>query len=124
MRYLIPMAIIALACNGAAWAYGGGGGGASCAEPKFFDAAPTGSARALADFKFVASDNTDMPTLAVDINGQKAKTQAERLGNGEWRVSAVPAQPLTQAGKAVIGINAKSVEGCWGFQPFIIEIKP
>lgn len=113
-----------LALNAPAWAYGGGGGGASCAEPKFFEPAPAGLAQSLSEFKFVASGNTDMPTLTVEINGQKAKTQLERMGNGDWRVSAIPAQALTQAGKAIIGINAKSVEGCWGFKPFIVEIKP
>jgi hypothetical protein len=125
MRHVIPIAFLSLSIfHAAAWGYGGGGGSASCAEPKFFDPNPAGAVPSLSEFAFTASDNADSPTLTVDINGQKTPVKLERMANGEWKVKATPPAPIAQPGKAIVGVNAKSLEGCWGFKAFFVEIKP
>lgn len=111
-------------CQGA-WAYGGGGGGGSgCAEPKFFDPNPNGSVSSLAEFGFIASDNTDITTLTIEVNGEKIQPAINKRQSGDYEVKAVLPVPITQAGKARIAVNAKSQEGCWGFQPYFVAIKP
>lgn len=125
MRHAIPYAILIFSLlDAAAWGYGGGGGSASCAEPKFFDPSPAGAAASLPEFSFTASDNTDSPTLTVDIDGQKTPVKLERMANGEWTVKATPPSPIVKSGKAIVGVNAKSLEGCWGFKAFFVDIKP
>ncbi|CAI8959941.1 hypothetical protein [Methylocaldum szegediense] len=71
MHGLARSAILLLAiASGSVWAYGGKGGGSSgCAEPKFFEPNPTGVVPKLAEFAFIASDNTESDTLTVEING-------------------------------------------------------
>ncbi|HYE33868.1 hypothetical protein [Methylocaldum sp.] len=118
---------VLMACilSGSAWAYGGGGGGSSgCAEPKFFDPKPSGSVPALAEFAFIASDNTDSGTLTVQIDGQAIQPALDRRRNGDWQVKAVLSQPITEPGRVRISVKAKSRDGCWGFQPYYVEIKP
>jgi hypothetical protein len=125
MRTIMRATILAAAffCGGV-WAYGGGGGGSSgCAEPKFFEPNPGGSVSSLAEFGFIASDNTDTSTLTVEINGQKIQPVVNRRRSGDYEVKAVLAQPITQPGKVRIAVNAKSREGCFGFQPYLLEIK-
>ncbi|MGX2031346.1 hypothetical protein [Methylocaldum gracile] len=126
MHGLVKTAVLLIAiASGSVWAYGGGGGGSSgCAEPKFFEPNPTGAVAALAEFAFVASDNTDSDTLTVEINGQTVQPVLERMRSGDWRVKAVPPQPLTEPGKIRISVKAKSRDGCWGFQPYAVEVKP
>jgi hypothetical protein len=111
--------------SGPAWAYGGGGGGGpSCTEPRFFQPAPSGSAASLAEFRVIASGNTDPSTLTVEIGGEKVRPEITPRGNGEWDVTARPAAPVTQPGKLRIALNARSKDGCWGFQPYFLDIKP
>lgn len=110
--------------GGAAYAYGGGGSGHGCAEPQFFEAAPTGTVAQLAGFGFIASANTDIDSLTVELNGQKLQPSIVQRRNGDFEIRTVPPQPLTQPGKARIAINARSKEGCWGFQPYFLDIKP
>ena len=116
---LIPIA------SGSVWAYGSGGGGSSgCAEPKFFEPNPAGVVPELAEFAFIASDNTESETLTVEINGQSVQPVIDRRRNGDWLVKAVPPQPLTEPGRVRIAVKAKSRDGCWGFQPYYVEVKP
>lgn len=117
--------IAALISNGTAWAYGGGGGGSSgCAEPKFFEPTPQGTVSSLSEFGFIASDNTDAPTLTVEIAGNNIKPKLDRRRSGDWQVKATLPQPITAAGKVRIGVKAKSTDGCWGFQPYSVDITP
>jgi hypothetical protein len=116
---------VSLVASGSAWTYGGGGGGSTgCSEPKFFEPAPTGSVSRLGDFTFVASDNTDTSTLTVEINGLSLKPDLVRRGNGEWRVKATLPEPISQPGQVRIALKAKSRDGCWGFQPYYVDIQP
>lgn len=109
-------------CSGA-WAYGGGGS-SGCAEPKFFEPSASGTVPKLAEFAFIASENTDTTTLTVEINGQKIQPAINKRRSGDFEVKAVFPEPITQAGKTRIAVSAKSREGCWGFQPYFLDIKP
>lgn len=126
MRTIPAAAILAASLIGsAAWAYGGGGGSSGgCAEPKFLEPNPKGPVGSLAEFGFIASDNTEIETLAVEINGRKVQPTSTRRRNGDYEVKVAPPQPITQAGKARIAVSGKSRDGCAGFQPFYVEIKP
>jgi hypothetical protein len=126
MHGLVKSAVLLVAiASGSVWAYGGGGGGSSgCAEPKFFEPNPSGAVPVLAEFAFIASDNTESDTLTVEINGQSVQPLIDRRRNGDWQVKAVLPQPLTEPGRVRIAVKAKSRDGCWGFQPYYVEIKP
>lgn len=125
MRKFIHTAVLAVSLgSGPAWAYGGGGGSSGCPEPKFFEPKPSGTVASLAEFGFVASDNTEPASLTIDINGRKVQPAIERRRSGDYEVKAVLPEPITQPGKVRIGISAKSREGCSGFQPWYVEIKP
>jgi hypothetical protein len=123
----LTLALLATAtlASGSAWAYGGGGSSSSgCAEPKFFEPQPSGTAASLGEFAFVASDNTDPASLAIEVNGEKVPPAIARRRNGDYDVKASLPQPITQPGKVRIGVTAKSNDGCAGFQPWYLEIKP
>lgn len=104
--------------------YGGGGGSSGCAEPKFFEPKPSAAVAALTEFSFVASANTDPATLSVAIGGEKHPVRSERRRNGDYDVKLVLPAPIATPGTLRIGVNAKSVDGCWGFQPYSVEIRP
>lgn len=125
MRTILTATVLAVSlyCGGA-WAYGGGGGGHACAEPKFFEPAPTGAVASLSQFSFIASENTDIDTLTVDIGGRKIPPTVDKGRGGDFEVKAVLPQPITQAGKVRIGVDAKSKEGCWGTLAVFLDIKP
>lgn len=126
MRNFIHAAVLAASFScGSAWAYGSGGGGSSgCEEPKFLEPKPAGSAASLAEFSFIASDNTEPDTLSVEVNGQPIQPTVTKRRSGDYEIKAVLPTPITQPGKARIGVKAKSREGCWGFQPWYVDIKP
>lgn len=125
MTKLTPFFALALSIfGGGAWAYGGGGGGSACEEPKFFEPTPTGTVSSLSEFGFVASEITEADSLTVEINGQKIQPAITKRRSGDFEVKAVLPQPITQAGKVRIGINAKGREGCSGFQAYFLEVKP
>lgn len=125
MHTLLRTAVLAASILGnAAWAYGGGGGSSGCPEPRFLEPKPAGAVAALGEFGFVASDNTEIDSLTVQINGQKVQPAIVKRRNGDFEVKAALPQPLTAAGKARIAVAAKSREGCAGFQAFYVEIKP
>lgn len=110
---------------GSAWAYGGGGGGSSgCEEPKFLEPKPNGTAASLAEFAFIASDNTDPASLSVEVNGEKLRPAIERRRSGDYEVKASLAKPIAQPGRVRITVAAKSTDGCAGFQPWYLEIQP
>ncbi|HUL14225.1 MAG TPA: hypothetical protein VLU73_18890 [Methylococcaceae bacterium] len=110
------------------WAYGGGGGGgggAPCQEPQFFLESPTDSAvPALSEFSLTISGNTEIETLTLEVNGQKATPVLTQQRNGDWLATVRLPQPITQSGKVRIGVSAKSKEGCSGFKPYYVEVKP
>lgn len=109
---------------GGAWAYGGGGGGHACAEPTFSDPAPSGTVPALSEFTFIASENTDIDTLTVEIGSQKIRPTVTKTRSGDFEIKAVLPQPITQPGKVRVGVDAKSKEGCWGTLAVFLNIKP
>lgn len=114
----------ALSCGGV-WAYGGGGGGgASCTEPSFLEPNPLGPVAALTGFGFIASDNTEIDTLTVEVGNDKLKPTLTQRRSGDYEVKATLPQPITQPGKVRVAVNARSKEGCWGSLVRFVEVKP
>lgn len=107
-----------------AWSYGSGGGSASCAEPKFFSESPRSDSEvdSLGDFSFVASD-TVAESLAVKINGKPVDVTATPMTNGDLNVSVRLASPISDPGRVQIAIDARSAEGCSGFQAYYVRVK-
>jgi hypothetical protein len=125
MRTLPVLFCLALVHASGAFAYGGGGGGSSgCEEPRFFEPKPSGTVPSLQEFTVVASDNTVPDTLSVEFNGIPVKPAVTRRRSGDFDAKAILTQPLTTPGPVRIGVKAKSQGGCWGFQPYTVEIKP
>lgn len=125
MHTILRIAVIAASLfANSAWAYGGGGGSSGCEEPKFLEPNPIGPVTALAEFGFVASDNTEIDSLTVEINGQKIQPAVVKRRNGDFEVKAALPQAITEAGKARIAVAARSRDGCAGFQAYYVEIKP
>lgn len=117
--------LAAVLYGGGVWAYGGGGGGgASCTEPSFGEPNPNGPVAALADFGVIASDNTEIDTLTVEVGSDKLKPTIAKRRSGDYEVKVTLPQPVTQAGKVRVAVNAKSKEGCWGSLIRFIEVKP
>jgi hypothetical protein len=113
-----------LTCGNTAWAYGGGGGSSGCEEPKFLQPIPSGTVASLTEFSFIATDQTDAASLVVEVNGQKLTPSIDKQRNGDYAVKVVLPQPIDQPGKVRIGVSAKGKQGCAGFQPFYLEVKP
>jgi len=123
---LLAQACLALSLTpSSGWAYGGGGGGAaSCAEAKFYDETPARNATvaSLSDIALVASDNTEIATLDLQINGKPVKPEASQRRSGEWDLKIHLPEPVTQAGKVRVTIAAKSKEGCETFLPYSLLV--
>ncbi|SMF95155.1 hypothetical protein SAMN02949497_2501 [Methylomagnum ishizawai] len=126
MRTIIMTAWLAAALyGGGVWAYGGGGGGgAACAEPSFQEAKPEGPVAALSEFGFIASDNTDIDSLGIEIGTGKITPTITQRRNGDYEVKASLPQPIAQPGKVRVAVEAKSKEGCWGSLIRFVEVKP
>lgn len=107
-----------------AWSYGSGGGSASCAEPKFFSESPRSDSEvdSLGDFSFVASD-AEPGSLTVKINGKPVDVTATPMTNGDLSVSVHLAPPISDPGRVQIAIDARSAEGCSGFQAYYVRVK-
>jgi hypothetical protein len=107
-------------------AYGGGSSSKSCAEASFYKEAPTrnSTVTSLGEFSIIASDNTVLSTLDVQINGEKVVPVVTPQRAGDSLITVKLEKPLTQASKARITLRAKSLEGCETFEPIYIEIKP
>ena len=110
-------------------AYGGGGGGggsSSCQEPSFTNISPENATTvsALDRFSLVASDNTDMQTLEIKLNGQLVKPELTPQRSGATRAEVKVEPALNTPGRARITLRAKSRDGCEAFQPIYVEIKP
>ena len=105
---------------------GGGGGGSSCQEPSFTNISPENATTvsALDRFSLVASDNTDMQTLEIKLNGQPVKPELTPQRSGVTRAEVKVEPALNTPGKARITLRAKSRDGCEAFQPIYVEIKP
>ncbi|MEY4684695.1 MAG: hypothetical protein RLZ25_1154 [Pseudomonadota bacterium] len=104
----------------------GGGGGSSCSEPQFSSESPKNETVVpnLGQFTFEASKNTDLKTLTVEVDGVKQEAKVTTLNSGDSRVEIGFKEPKTQASKVRITVKAKSDDGCEGFQPYYIEVKP
>ncbi len=108
-----------------AWGYGGGGGGsASCSEAKFYDESPARNSKvpSLSDISLVASDNTEISTLDLQVNGLKLKPAASQRRSGEWELKACLPDPITKPGKVRVTVTAKSKEGCETFFPYYLTV--
>lgn len=105
---------------------GGGGGGSSCSEPQFSSESPKNetTVASLSQFSFEASQNTNLQSLNVEVDGVKQDFKASRLNSGDSRIDVGLKEAKTAASKVRITVRAKSDEGCEAFQPFYIEIKP
>jgi len=118
--------LLALALTPAlGWAYGSGGGGAaSCAEAKFYDETPARNATvvSLSDIALVASDNTQIATLDLQVNGKPVKPETSQRRSGEWDLKIHLPEPITQAGKVRVTVAAKSKEGCETFLPYSVIV--
>lgn len=111
------------------FAYGGGGdggGGSSCQEPSFTNISPENATTVsvLDRFSLVASDNTDLQTLEIKLNGQLVKPELTPQRSGATRAEVKVEPALNTPGKARITLRAKSRDGCEAFQPIYVEIKP
>ena len=125
----ISMAFALLACSATSTpllAYGSSGGSTSCAEARFYNESPArnSTVAALTEFSVTASDNTEMATLVVQINGEKVQPVVTAKRSGDFLIQVKLNNPLTQAGKARITLKAKSKEGCETFEPLYVDIKP
>ncbi|MCX7109521.1 MAG: hypothetical protein NTX45_05195 [Proteobacteria bacterium] len=124
---LLAPLFFGLALNSAsAWAYGSGGGGAaSCAEAKFYDESPARNSvlPSVSEIALVASDNTEIPSLELQVNGKPMKPEMSQRRSGEWDLKVKLPEPITQAGKVRVTLTAKSKEGCTTFFPYYLEIK-
>ena len=110
----------------AIFAYGGGGSSSgSCAEPKFYDESPAKNATvsSLSEISLIASDNTDISTLELEVNGKRFQPDVSQRRSGDWLLKVKLAEPLAQSGKVRITLAAKSKEGCAAFYPYYLEIK-
>ena len=105
---------------------GGGGGGSSCQEPSFTNISPENATTVsvLDRFSLVASDNTDLQTLEIKVNGQLVKPELTPQRSGATRAEVKVEPALNTPGKARITLRAKSRDGCEAFQPVYVEIKP
>lgn len=127
---VIATLLSALAISPALQAYGGGGGGggggSSCEEARFYREQPANNSTvsALSGFTVTASDNTDIPTLEVQVNGEKVEPVITPQRSGDSLLEIKLPAPLATPGKARITFRAKSKDGCATFQPFYVEIKP
>ena len=126
-NWLLTPILFGLALNSVSvWAYGGGGGGAaSCAEAKFYDESPARNSvlSSVSDIAIVASDNTEIPSLELQVNGKQVKPDVSQRRSGEWDLKVKLPEPITQAGKVRVTLSAKSKEGCSTFFPYYLEIK-
>jgi len=120
--------MLALVLNSASvWAYGSGGGGAaSCAEAKFYDESPARNSElpSVSEISLVASDNTEVSSLELNVNGNPVKPEIAQRRSGEWDLKVKLPQPITQPGKVRVTATAKSKEGCSTFFPYFLIIKP
>jgi len=105
---------------------GGGGGGSSCSEPQFSSESPKNETTVtnLSLFSFEASKNTDLNTLAVEVDGVKHETKMSKLNSGDSRIDVEIKNPKTSAAKVRITVKARSDDGCEAFQPYYIDVKP
>jgi hypothetical protein len=116
-----------LALNSAcSWAYGGSGGGAaSCSEAQFYDESPARNSvlPSVSEIALVASDNTEIASIELNVNGKPIKPEASQRRSGEWDLKVKLPEPITQAGKVRVTLAAKSKEGCATFFPYYFEVK-
>ncbi|NJD04887.1 MAG: hypothetical protein FIA97_00115 [Methylococcaceae bacterium] len=108
-------------------AYGGGGSSSvGCAEPQFYEELPAKNAvvAELAEVFVVASDNVDVQTLELEVGTQRLPPAVTVRRSGELEVRAKLPLPIRQPGKVRIALSAKSKDGCAGFHPYFIEVKP
>ena len=123
----LPLVLIGCMLGTQAQAYGGGGGGgSSCAEPEFYSETPARNATVpkLDQFAVTASDNTDVNTLDLEIDGIKTQPTITPQRSGESLIEVKPNPPLQKPGKVRITLRAKSKDGCETFLPIYLEIKP
>lgn len=119
---IAPTALLLL--NGSCWAYGGGNGGASCEEPKFFTESPSNNSTvpALSDFSFIASD-VEPESLSVKVNGTAVSATLTPMANGDVQATLHLANPITMPGRVQVAVGAKSTEGCFGFRAYYVQVK-
>lgn len=113
--------------SGGVAAYGGGGSSsASCSEPQFYEEAPAPGAilGELAEVFVVASGNTDVQTLELEVGSQRLAPAVTARRSGELELRARLPVPIREAGKVRIALTAKSKDGCAGFHPFFVEVRP
>jgi len=125
---LTAQALLVLTLNGtAAWGYGGGSsGGSSCAEAKFYEETPARDSKvaALSDIALVASDNTEIASLDLQVNGKPLKPEVTQRRSGEWDIKVHLPEAISQPGKVRISLTAKSKEGCETFFPYYLQVGP
>lgn len=105
---------------------GGGGGGSSCEEPRFYDESPANhsSLPVFSEFRARASDNTDLATLEVKVNGEQMQPIITPQRSGSALIEVRLAAPISTPGQVRINLRARSKEGCENFLPVYLEVKP
>lgn len=125
----VPVSTLLLAAmtvSPALLAYGGGGGGSSCEEPRFYDESPANhtSLPVFSEFSARASDNTDLATLEVKVNGEQIQPIITPQRSGSTLIEVRLAAPIRTPGQVRINLRARSKEGCENFLPVYLEVKP
>lgn len=131
MKYKSPFLLLMafLLMSSQAFAYGSsgsGGGGSSCAEPQFTDERPKtdGAIQKLERFEIDASQNTDLKTLELEIDGVRQQPTLTPLRSGDTHIDVQLKEPRTTASRVRITVRAKSLDGCEAFKPLYFEIQP
>jgi hypothetical protein len=78
----------------------------------------------IAEFSFLISANADENSVQVEIGPQKFRPILRRLASGDWEGQVQVNPPITLPGRLRIAITAHSREGCSGFKPLYVEIRP
>ena len=111
----------------AAWAYGGGGGSTgSCSEPVFSEESPAKNSVVprLTEVFVVASENTQVKTLEFEVGKAKVRPEVTTRRSGEFELRVKLPAAIEQPGKVRIAVTAMSKDGCSGFFPYFVEVKP
>ena len=102
-----------------------GGAVINCKDPEFYQESPAPNAKVsrLEKVSFIASDNTMIESLIVQVNLEPAKTRIIQNGNGTFTVEADLALPITKD-RAWIKVTGHSDDGCQQLHTWDVFVEP
>lgn len=121
---LLPLIMISSLTHAAPRIGGHGDMIMKCHKPIFFDESPAkdSEVKIFQEFKFKASENTDIATLKVWVNNESIKVSIQKLLSGRYLVSGKSGQSLNK-GKAWLKVTSESNDGCNALQSWYVNIK-